>query len=213
MAHLRKLVVALLASVAAGSASANVTYTLTELGGWGCNSPTACTNYLYQPLPTTNLVMNLSFSDSGALTGWSYSGAFVNISSAVVPPGMMNVAIVDFHTDSYGQPTNWHIELYSGTPGLNGMHAYATPGSSYYRGDFGEYTASSSAPFIPPMALELVNNAIGFSAGTWSSTGSLQNLNITQHTVAAVPEPETYGMMMAGLGIVGLAARRRKQSA
>jgi len=31
-------------------------------------------------------------------------------------------------------------------------------------------------------------------------------------TVAAVPEPETYAMMLAGLGLLGFAARRRKQN-
>jgi uncharacterized membrane protein YdcZ (DUF606 family) len=30
-------------------------------------------------------------------------------------------------------------------------------------------------------------------------------------TIAAVPEPETYAMMLAGLGLLGVAARRRKQ--
>jgi hypothetical protein len=36
---------------------------------------------------------------------------------------------------------------------------------------------------------------------------AVDNLNVT-----AVPEPETYAMMLAGLGLVGLAARRRKQA-
>lgn len=31
--------------------------------------------------------------------------------------------------------------------------------------------------------------------------------------VGAVPEPETYAMLMAGLGLIGFMARRRKQSA
>ncbi len=34
---------------------------------------------------------------------------------------------------------------------------------------------------------------------------------IGQYTVTAVPEPETYAMLLAGLGIVGLMARRRRQ--
>jgi hypothetical protein len=28
---------------------------------------------------------------------------------------------------------------------------------------------------------------------------------------AAIPEPETYAMLLAGLGLLGFAARRRKQ--
>jgi hypothetical protein len=32
-------------------------------------------------------------------------------------------------------------------------------------------------------------------------------------SIAAVPEPETYAMLLAGLGLLGFAARRRKQQA
>ena len=31
-------------------------------------------------------------------------------------------------------------------------------------------------------------------------------------SITAVPEPETYAMMLAGLGLLGFAARRRKQA-
>jgi hypothetical protein len=31
--------------------------------------------------------------------------------------------------------------------------------------------------------------------------------------IAPVPEPETYAMLLAGLGLMGFVARRRKQSA
>jgi hypothetical protein len=46
-------------------------------------------------------------------------------------------------------------------------------------------------------------------AGGGSMGGSPVSLSIT----AAVPEPETYAMMMAGLGLVGFMSRRRKAQA
>ena len=51
--------------------------------------------------------------------------------------------------------------------------------------------------------------ALSFRAlGTDDSLGtSLDNVSLA----AAVPEPETYAMLLAGLGLVGFAARRRQQ--
>jgi hypothetical protein len=37
--------------------------------------------------------------------------------------------------------------------------------------------------------------------------------SFAQFTATPVPEPETYAMMVAGLGLLGFAARRRKQAA
>lgn len=39
----------------------------------------------------------------------------------------------------------------------------------------------------------------------------IDNINFDQ--VAVVPEPETYAMLLTGLGLVGFMARRRKQNA
>jgi hypothetical protein len=36
---------------------------------------------------------------------------------------------------------------------------------------------------------------------------------VTQFNVAAIPEPETYAMLLAGLGLMGVIGRRRKQKA
>ncbi|WP_296000142.1 PEP-CTERM sorting domain-containing protein [Rugamonas sp.] len=45
-----------------------------------------------------------------------------------------------------------------------------------------------------------------YATGTSDGLGtSLDNVSLT----AAVPEPETYGMMLAGLGLLGLVARRK----
>lgn len=42
---------------------------------------------------------------------------------------------------------------------------------------------------------------------------ALTGVTLTDPSLLPVPEPETYGMMLAGLGLVGLAMRRRKQAA
>ncbi len=50
-----------------------------------------------------------------------------------------------------------------------------------------------------------------------SSNGNLvlqSDMNSPTVTVTAVPEPETYAMLLAGLGVLGAASRRKpKQSA
>ena len=39
---------------------------------------------------------------------------------------------------------------------------------------------------------------------------SVNNLTLAQAVSAPIPEPETYAMMLAGLGLIGFVARRRK---
>ncbi len=47
-----------------------------------------------------------------------------------------------------------------------------------------------------------------FTSGATGSSGSV----IDNVLVSAVPEPETYAMLLAGLGLMGVVARRRKQA-
>jgi hypothetical protein len=46
-----------------------------------------------------------------------------------------------------------------------------------------------------------------------SATGSYELTLTAQGNLAPVPEPETYAMMLAGLGLLGVMTRRRKQKA
>jgi hypothetical protein len=51
----------------------------------------------------------------------------------------------------------------------------------------------------------------GWLTATGTKGGTMQGtFPITQSITAAVPEPETYAMMLAGLGMMGFVARRRK---
>ena len=71
----------------------------------------------------------------------------------------------------------------------------------------------STATFVPnPAFAPVANTTGGISASqlgliTTNSNGA-QQLNVL--AIAAVPEPETYAMMLAGLGLIGFSARRRR---
>lgn len=56
-----------------------------------------------------------------------------------------------------------------------------------------------------------VRSAVGDVEGSWTSTvGDVGSPGHTSFVAAAVPEPETYALMLAGLGIVGMVLRRKQ---
>jgi len=94
-----------------------------------------------------------------------------------------------------------------------------TGACEYFRTDFTYYWDSqvnaiantelpnilSGAPFFSG---GFGNMAIRFETTSFEAAGYIDS-SVTSITVTAVPEPETYAMMLAGLGLVGFAARRR----
>ena len=52
-------------------------------------------------------------------------------------------------------------------------------------------------------------NSVGVN---WNGLSFNEKTVVTLNAVSAVPEPETYALMLAGLGLVGTIARRRKQA-
>jgi PEP-CTERM motif len=89
------------------------------------------------------------------------------------------------------------------------------------------YTTHTNVPFALFSNIQSLNNS---NTQYWTSTptndadkhsvfsffwgvDSTDNKNIghSAMAVATIPEPETYAMLLAGLGLVGFVARRRKQ--
>jgi hypothetical protein len=59
-------------------------------------------------------------------------------------------------------------------------------------------------------AVSSLNTSIAANAGTWALGGAFAAGNVPVPPINAVPEAETYAMMIAGLGLMGAIARRRK---
>jgi PEP-CTERM motif-containing protein len=60
-------------------------------------------------------------------------------------------------------------------------------------------------------SFNLVNDGAHVGAGYASATGAGASYGITSVT-APIPEPETYAMLLAGLGLMGFVARRRQRN-
>ena len=91
------------------------------------------------------------------------------------------------------------------TGGTNGACFTSTPAapltnSMVYTIDFTGTNLNFSAPHLKVEFLTGLNDT--------QKTGDL----LSQTIPTAVPEPETYALMMAGLGAMGFVARRRKQA-
>ena len=52
----------------------------------------------------------------------------------------------------------------------------------------------------------------GSKGGDYAENDGFEEWAVRNPTVAAIPEPETYALMMAGLGVMGFVARRRKKA-
>ena len=72
-------------------------------------------------------------------------------------------------------------------------------------GDFGN-SAWQTFTFSTPYTGSL-------TFGVYNALDNVHSSQLFITNVSAVPEPETYAMLLAGLGLVGFMARRRKESA
>ncbi|MFN0160466.1 MAG: FxDxF family PEP-CTERM protein [Burkholderiales bacterium] len=86
----------------------------------------------------------------------------------------------------------------------NGVNAVVLTAST----DYAEYTGTRSGELSFGAYRPMVNNP-----GNWNIlVGGAQQAqipNTTAFTISPIPEPETWGMLLAGLGLLGAVARRR----
>lgn len=115
--------------------------------------------------------------------------------------------------------------LATGSPDTNGDNPGVSAGTVIGSDIFGNWTQGGlNAPFGSLVGsfdggTNFFNIGTSFSGTAASNTLNLyyfdsnngDNIGSIIANVSAVPEPETYAMFMAGLGLMGFMARRRKQ--
>jgi hypothetical protein len=178
-------------------------------------------------LANANLVANGSFeADSqsagtwnilSSLTGWTGSAELRNNVAGTASDGFNFVEL----------DTTGNSSIYQDFTGLSGLYNLSFDYSA--RPGVAKDSNPIQAWWNGALLTTVTGNGIGKSDNNWltldflvsgtgndkltftaagisdSYGGSLDNVILT-----AVPEPETYGMMLAGLGLIGFVARRRR---
>lgn len=155
-------------------------------------------------LPAQAAVQSYNFTgavDSGFYIGESYSGSFSFDDATIDMSDLDITGLLSF--DMSFLNTSYNFASLSGTPDV-----------SFQDGSFlglslniESVSPNVNFTFLPGS----LNTSDAFTS--YETTSGVSGLGSITYTAAApVPEPETYAMLLAGLGVMGIAVRRRKNT-
>lgn len=165
---------------------------------------------------------NSTTGGTGVAVGFTVGDAFT---VSVNPLDLWNAGALPRWSNANGL-TGANL-LATGGPDTNGDNPGVAAGTIIGPGAFGNHSQGGlNAPFgalvgewgnslgsyfligtnYAGVATASTLNLYYFDSNNFDNTGSI----VADINVTAVPEPETYAMMLAGLGLIGFSARRRK---
>ncbi|PKO48490.1 MAG: PEP-CTERM sorting domain-containing protein [Betaproteobacteria bacterium HGW-Betaproteobacteria-4] len=214
------------AVLAATSFAASAAVTITEVAPWSSgNSPVAADWF---ELTNTG-------SSAVDITGWKFDDSSASFAAGAALNGITSIAAGQsaiflegnvaktelFKTNWFGGslPAGFAIGYYSGSGiGLSttsdAVNIFNASGALQASVTFG--AADSSLPY------QTFDNAAGLNntsisqlsvvdiSGAFVAANSVNEIG-SPGSIAAVPEPETYAMLLAGLGFIGALARKRQR--
>jgi hypothetical protein len=145
-----------------------------------------------------------SVSYGNTFSGPSLLSFYDDYTFTLSPAASLSSITASINLGSFFGIDNISARLYQGSGPFSAgntplMQAWSTPFSAA-PGITGSTTVISLSTLpADTYTLEIRGNVVGTYGGTYS--GSLN--------VAAIPEPETYALLLAGLGLIGFVARRK----
>jgi len=195
------LAAAIILHFLSGAANANTTYTYEGLdytyagNSNALHDPLSMANHIVfsfttnEPLQFGNDIIYLPWT-TAPITSWSFSDGTTSLSSA------NSAAFYDIRVQPSASATrifdNWAISVRLETPNYPTIF-----NTSHIEGEQLNMGSPNNN-----LIYDWSQNQYGNYGGNWGPSGSW--------ILTAVPEPEIYAMLIAGLGLLGFMARRKK---
>jgi PEP-CTERM motif len=157
---------------------------------------------------STQVVQNLS-----RLYDEAHSGGHL-VNSPVFTSSNPNTAFNSPVGSAALQLAIWEIVYDTDKYNTNGGYYYLNSGNNTLDGDFysvGNTTVNSLE--VVAQAQEWLNYLMAYSPSKYGISGYVSQNKQDVIVFTAVPEPGTYALLVAGLGLLGIASRRRKRKA